>query len=72
MPETIRQSPLHDLLQTAPPPGGAIQAERLRSEANTIGEAASDDERRRLSDVFREALVLEIDFHTAPYAVKDS
>ena len=30
MPETIRQSPLHDLLQTAPPPGGAVQAERLR------------------------------------------
>ena len=30
MPETIRQSPLHDLLQTAPLPGGAIQAKRLR------------------------------------------
>jgi sarcosine oxidase subunit gamma len=30
MPETIRQSPLHDLLQTAPPPGGAVQAERLQ------------------------------------------
>jgi thiaminase/transcriptional activator TenA len=48
-------------------PAFVAQAERLRSEADAIGAAASPAGRQRLNAVFREALALEIAFHSAPY-----
>lgn len=48
-------------------PEFAAQADWLRHEIDAVGETASPREVASLSAIFRRALELEIDFHTAPY-----
>jgi thiaminase/transcriptional activator TenA len=47
--------------------GFASQANWLKEQLDLAGRALPDDERKRLSGIFRHAMVLEIEFHNAPY-----
>jgi thiaminase/transcriptional activator TenA len=58
---------LRDWVRLHAEPAFASQAEWLRTIVDEIGAAASEEQRKRLSDVFAAALELEIHFHDAPF-----